>query len=220
MEFFVLSSNMSTQLFKGWYSFHHKIHFILHCLHLGLLLCIAHFGPAGRCIFLSSLPTRSIALNLIFFTITIPWVVMIIALLVIAGFRSLLTQLFNSYPQRLILLHEGFIQLVKSFNSNQVHLQLCFYGSGGISGFWVDWCYWSSLDHKIVCLKDKAMASHSISHRRHQLMMLKIFSRSISQTHNLPWRVKSSVPAKNRNIFKEHRCGAGLRPSEGQVKNW
>jgi len=31
--------------------------------------------------------------------------------------------------------------------------------------------------------------------------------------------VKSSEPTKNRNTFKEHWCGAGLRPSEGQVRN-
>ena len=108
--------------YSSLYSVHHKIHFILHCLHLSLLSCTARFGLVGRCIFPSSSPTRSIALSLIFFMTTIPQVVMIIALLVIVGFRSLLTQLFNPYPQRLILLHEGFIRLGKSFNSSQVHL--------------------------------------------------------------------------------------------------
>ena len=52
------------------------------------------------------------------------------------------------------------------------------------------------------------------------MMMLKIVSRSIAQTCGLWWKVKCSEPAKNRNTFKEHRCGAGLKLFESQVRNW
>ena len=75
------------QVVKCWclsfHGIHHKIHHILHCLHLNLPSCIASFWFATWCIYSSSSLTRCVALSLIFLTTIIPWLVIVAALLVV-----------------------------------------------------------------------------------------------------------------------------------------
>ena len=79
-----------------------------------------------------------------------------------------------------------------------------------IDRVWAIWAFVSGVERWLIT---------QTPHKRCQPMMLKIISRSITQTRSLQWKVKSSEPTKNRNTFKKHRCGANLKPSEGQVRN-
>ena len=184
---------------------HHQVHLFPHHLHLCYNVGWSYVCGGWMTHIWSFWPARGIATFRPFLVSSVCAGAFLVLLLSVMSCVSLTQLLFHI----LILFGE-------TFHCSREGLDLPLQGSGSrfISLNVVGGHHQASKYHATLCLGNDSMANSLCSHRRRQLMMPK----KLPVSHIVLACLRQYLHNKKRRPNREHWCGVGQIPSEGQVR--